>query len=370
MPNSQAPQLDSTIPAIATASKTQVAVGLQLQAYCNSVREQPKVSFGGSEHLADYEAQVNAGLAAAQTHAVDYVDRIRPAIITNISNISNYFDLHNAVATTLSAGSTKKEWLDSLAAVRDQADEYKHDADHIVDLLRGLNGGLTTDVGSFTRTLNELNAAVNGDNGILSQLDSQISDVQGKIAGTIAGTVISGLAIAGGTVLILVGALAEAVTGGLSTALVVGGAAVLIAGVGGTVAAGLALGGLFNEQAYLINRQTSLRNELKLALGMKTGFTDLRDHAGTAVQAATAMQNAWGFLGADLQNLSADLNKGIMGTDAIREIWLTTANSAIKTVSGDIATIKWQMDGATTQVAPAGTTIGAYVTQVGHELAA
>lgn len=362
--------LDNAIPGIATASMAQVTVGLQLQAYCNSVREQPTVNLSSFDNLAKYGAQINAGLASAQARAVDYIDRIQPAIILNVANISNYFDLHSAISTTLPEGSTKKEWLDSLAAVKEQADEYKHHSDGIVNLLKPLNGGLTTDVASFARTVSELSAAVEGDNGTLAQLDHDLSDIQGKIGGTIAGIVISGLAVIGGGVLILVGALAEAVTGGLATALVVGGAAILIAGVGGTIGAGIALGGLFDQQANLINRKTSLRSELQLATLMKGKFADLRDQAGTAVQAATAMQNAWEFLGADLGNLSADLNKGIIGTDTIRKIWLTTANSAIKPVADDIVTIKQQMTGITTRVAPAGTTIGAYVTQAAQELAA
>jgi hypothetical protein len=239
-----------------------------------------------------------------------------------------------------------------------------------VTLVSDLHGVLVTDVASFARTVNELNTAVSGDNGVLSSLDDQISDLQGKIAGAISGIVLGGLAAVGGSIMILVGALAEPVTGGLATALVIGGAAVLVAGVGGVVGAGIALGGLINAKSKLIASEATLKAEVAHALGMKTGFADLRDQASTAVDAATAMQNAWEFLGSDLDQLSTDLNKGIVGTDTIRKIWLTTANKAIVTVQGDIDTIKRQMTGTQLLVAPAGTRIGDFVTATAQKLAA
>jgi uncharacterized protein YukE len=341
-----------------------------LQSYCNSVLEQPKVDLGGFANLTKYQTDINSGLLAAQTHATTYLNTVQPAIITNVANISNYFDLHGAVSASLPPGATKPEWLDALSAVMDAANGYKADANSIVTLLSTLNSGLTGDVASFSQTVTQLNNAVNGDNGVLDSLNSQIDDIQSKINGAITGTVLSGLAIVGGSIMILVGALAEAVTGGLATALVVGGAAVLIAGIGGEAASGVALGGLLDQKADLITRGTTLRAEVQLALGLKTGFANLKDQVATAVQAATAMQNAWSFLESDLGNLASDLNKGIIGTDIIRTLWLNTANSAIQPVQTDIATIKQQMAGTSLRIAPKGTPIGTYVGDVAQGLAA
>jgi non-hemolytic enterotoxin B/C len=370
MANAPVLALGNASPAIATANPALVAVGIHLQSYCVAVKEQTTVSFAGFERLAAYESEVNRGLAAAKAHADAYLNTIEPAIRVNVANIGNYFDVHSAVLTILPPGSTKKEWLDSIAGVKEAVDEYKHQADGIVALLIPLRDGLVTDVGSFAKTVSQLNAAVNGDNGVLDGLDKEISDIQGKIGGTIAGLAISGLAIAGGLVMILVGALAEVVTGGAATALVVGGAVVLIAGVGGAIGAGVALAGLVNAKADLITRKSSLTSEVQFALGMKTGFADLRDQAGVAVQGAMAMQSAWEFLSNDLSNLSSDLNKGIIATDKVRELWLTAANSVNKKVADDIVTIKQQMSGTTIKIAPKGTTIGTYVTDVVHDLAA
>lgn len=369
MPDNQ-PGGGATITALADTSKGQCTVGTQLQAYCNTVLEQPKVSFGDFANLVQYQTDVNTGLAAAQTRATTYLSTIQPTIITNVTNISNYFDLHGAVSASLPPGSTKQEWLDALSAVRDAANGYKADADGIVTLLSTLNTGLNSDVASFAQTVNQLNIAVNGDNGVLASLDSQIDDIQSKINGAITGTVLSGLAIVGGSILILVGALADIVTAGAATALVVGGAAVLIAGIGGEAASAVALSGLLDQKANLITRGSALRSEVQFALGLKAGFSNLKDQVTTAVQAATAMQNAWSFLESDLGNLASDLNKGILGTDIIRTLWLNTANSAIGPVQTDIATIKQQMTGVTLRIAPKGTTIGTYVDDVAHGLAA
>lgn len=361
---------DTALAQVASAGTSQASVGLQLLAYCNSVDEQPKVSFAGFKNLAGLETEVNAGIVAAQGHADTYLQTIKPAMILNITNISNYFELQDAVSTTLPPGSTKQEWLDSLAAVKEQIDEYSGNAKDVVGMFTGLHKGLTTDVGAFASTVSKLNAAVSGDNGVLADLDGQLNDIQGKIAGAISGIVLSGLAVVGGGIMILVGALAEPITGGAATALVVGGAAILIAGVGGAIGSGIALGGFLNAKSDIITKKANLHAEVKLALGMQAGFADLRDQAATAVEAATAMQNAWQFLGDDLGQLSGDLNKGILGTDAVRKLWLTTANNMRKTVAVDIATIKGQLNTTVFRRAPQGKKIGDYVTEVTHEIAA
>lgn len=370
MPDNQTVDAKAAVDAISNANRSQCAVGVQMQAYCNGVLEQPTVSFRGFTNLATYESQVNAGLSAAKDRANYFIDTITPTILTNAVEIGNYLDIHGAVPVALPAGSTKAEWLSALASVREEADAKAERASQVVRSLSTFHSGLTTDVAAFTRTVTELNAVVNGDNGVLDSLNQQIEELQGKIGGTIAGIVVSGLAVVGGGLMILVGGFAEAVTGGAATALVVGGVAVLAAGAGGALGAGLALAGLLDAKGDLVTRGSQLREEVQLALGMKTAFADLREHASVAVQSATAMQNAWEFLGGQLGEVASDLDKGIVGSDAIRGLWLTTANSAFKRAVTDTETIRQQMTGITVETAPEGTTIGDHVRAVAQRLAA
>ena len=343
---------------INTANKTQSSQALTIQNYANSVTEQPNVDFSGLPTLGKYEASINSGLKTAQTHANTYLNVIQPSIITNIANISNYYALHNAVATTLPAGSTQAEWIQALTALEDQSKTYQIAANGVVAQLISLHSDLTTDSADFTTVVTELNAAVNGDNGVLDSVNSQLSTIQGQIDGAIAGTVLSGIAIAGGVFMIAVGAVTDFVTAGASTPLVLGGIAVVAAGVGGEVAAAVTLENLNNEKAKLLTEEANLTAEVKLATSISGGYQSLSGQVGNAVKAASGMQNAWEALSADLGSMINDLNQGIKSTGEIQTIFLTAANTTIQTVLTDTQTIKAQMAGVDNIVAKPGQTVG------------
>lgn len=57
------------------------------------------------------------------------------------------------------------------------------------------------------------------------------------------------------------------------------------------------------------------------------------------------MSNAWQFLSNDIDNLISDLNMGIINTDNVRELFLSSANNQVKIVLKDTDTIKSQMSG-------------------------
>jgi len=343
---------------INTANKAQASQALIIQVYANSVDEQPTVDFSGEPHLSTYQTQINDGLATAQKHANNYLNDIQPSIIQNIANIGNYYALHNAVATTLPEGSTEAQWIESLSALKNQSVSYKTDANGVVASLQTLHDNLTTDTASFSTTVSELNSAVNGDNGILKADDKELSSIQGKIDGAIAGIVTSGLAIVGGSFMIAVGGIADFVTAGTTTPLVVGGIGVVSAGIGGEVASAITLKSLNDEKAKLLTEKSTLTAEVKLATGVSSAYQSLSNQIKNAVEAATQMENAWEFLSSDLGTMISDLKNGIQSVGQIRTIFLTAANTEVQTVITDIDTIKGQMAGVTTIVAQPGQTVG------------
>lgn len=353
MPNSKKAALQ-----INTANKNQSSLALIIQAYANSVDEQPNVDFSGEPHLATYQTQINTGLATAQDHANNYLNTIQPNIIQNVANIGNYYALHNAVATTLPEGSTEAQWVESLSALQAESSKYQKDANGVVTSLKNLHQNLTTDAASFAKTVSDLNTAVNGDNGILASDEKELSSIQGEIDGAIAGIVTSGLAIVGGGVMIAVGGIADFVTAGTTTTLVVGGIGVVIAGVGGEVASAITLNNLNDNKAKLLTEESTLKAEVKLSTGISSSYKSLSSNLNDAVGAASQMENAWNFLSSDLGNMIRDLNNGIMSVGQIRTIFLTAANTEIQTVITDINTIKFQMAGVTTIVAKPGQTVG------------
>lgn len=340
------------------ANKKQSGQALIIQAYANSVKEQPKVDFGGQDHLKIYEKQINDKLATAQVHADNYLNVIQPQIIQNITNIGNYYALHNAVPSTLPEGSTEEQWIEVLTALQVQADEYRMDADGIVIILRTLRDDLTIDTASFSATVNDLNVVVNGDNGILAADAKQLSDIQGKIDGAIGAIVASGLGIVGGVVLICVGAFATCVTGPAATSCVIGGITLVVAGVGGEIAAGITLKNLNDQKANIISEEAKLTEEVKSATAISSGYQGLLSQVKNAVDAASAMENAWLFLSNDLKSMVNDLRNGIKKSGDIRKIFLTAADTEVKVVIQDIETIKGQMAGVRCIVAMPGQTVG------------
>ncbi|MCW5315467.1 HBL/NHE enterotoxin family protein [Nostoc sp. KVJ3] len=356
---------------IDAASKTQISQGLLIQTYCNSVLSQPNVNFSGFKTLGQYQTDINNGLTTAQGHANTYLNIIQPAIITNITNINNYYSLHSAVASTLPPGSTVEQWLTALSILKKQSTQYQTDANNIVKTLQTLHSNLTTDTASFAKTVSELNAAVNGDDGILNSINGELNSIQSKIDGAIAGTVLSSLAIVGGIFIAAVGGIADFVTVGASTPVLAGGIALVVVGVGGEVASAITLKNLNDQKANLLTQKSSLTAEVNLATGISTAYTSLKNQAGAAVTSATEMENAWNFLSSDLGNLINDLDQGIKGTGEVRQIFLTAANSTVQSVITDTTIIKNQMTGVSSSVAPSNATIGDYIVSLArqHQLA-
>jgi len=339
-------QLSEKASAIDSANKAQACQGLIIQTYCQSIKAQPNVNFVGFDNLARYQTEINTGLGQAQAHADTYLNVIQPNIIANISNISNYYALHNAVPVVLPAGSTEEKWIEVLSALQKMAATYQGTAEATVKSINGLYNNLTTDSASFAVTVANLNAAVNGDNGVLASIDEQLKDIQTRINGTIAGIVVSGLAIVGGVFITAIGGIAGFVTAGTSSPLVALGVAITATGIGGTVGATFALKGLYSSKATLLTNKAKLKSEVGLAQGISSAFSTLNSQVGAAITSARQMSTAWDLLGNDLRTLSDDLKNGIQNTDSLRTLFLTAANSQFQQqVVTDIATIKQQMAG-------------------------
>lgn len=354
------------------ASKGHSSQGLIVQGYCNSVLQQPSVDLKSTPSLNKFETSINGGLVIAKGHADDYLTNIQPLIIDSVSDMSNYFRVYSAVATTLAKNTNEKDWIRSLNTMKDRSTQYEVNSKSIVNKLIVLNSNLGVDSSAFARMVSDLNAAADGDDGILKSIDGQLGTLQGQIDGCIAGMALSGLAIIGGAIMIGIGAIGEIFTGGAATALILGGVAVVAAGVGGEAGSAITFQTLNNQKNDLLVQQASLSSEVQLALGLSTGYTGINSQAKAAMSAATQMSNAWGTLKGELSNLIMNLEDGITSTDFMREIFLTAANSTIPDVRRDIDNIKTQMAGTRVLVAPQGQRIGDFAVSLskGYKLAA
>ena len=346
----------TTTQAIGSANKQQSAQALVVQTFANSVLEQPNVDLGGFAKLQTYETEINTGLNGARDHAHHYLNDIQPALIGNISNISDYYQLHQAVPTAVAPGASKKEWLDVLHALAEQATGYQASAAAVLTMLTTLHDTLSGDAEQFSHFVTEMNGAVSGDNGVLADLSNQIDAVRSKIDWAIAGAALSGVTIAGGALLTCVGGVAEFVTVGTSTPLVLAGVAIMSVGFVGAAGSAAGLVALYDTKANLLQRQADLREEVKLALGLQAGYSSLFGQVSSAVTASSNMSNAWSSLSSDLHGLITNLDKGDNPdtSDAVRRLFLGAATQEVQTVLGDVSTIKQQLAGVQQIVAQPG----------------
>jgi non-hemolytic enterotoxin B/C len=331
--------------AVSTANTAQMSQALVIQTYASNILAQPKVDFSGLSGLSAYQAQVNDGLAKAQTHANTFLDTHEPALIDNMTAIENYYNLHTAVATSLPDGSTEDDWLQGLTALRQQSGVYQQSASDLAAVIRSFGTDLSTDAQDFSTTVTELNGAVSGDDGVLKSLDRELGSVEHSINESIAGIVGSTVGIVGGVAMICVGAATEIFTAGTSTALIVGGVGIVAGGIAGEAVFGAELADLNKQKANLISEEDELKAEVKAALGMSGNYSSLANQVGSAVTAALGMANAWQTLSGTLGGLISDLGSGVMTADKIRTIFLDAANKEIAAVLTSISTIKTQLAG-------------------------
>jgi hypothetical protein len=331
--------------AMDTANKVYASQALILQSYMLSVLKQPKVDFGSLANLKPLEGNINGSLDRAVTNANWYLDQLLPDAIQTIANINAYFNLQNALVTALQPGADARTTISLLKTVQDKASAYQSQAATVVGDLGRLRTALSQDSAAFNGFVTQLNTAVGGDTGVLQSVSQQLDSVDSKISGAVAGTVVSGLVIAGGIFVICVGGIAGFVTAGTSTPLVLLGVGIVVGGVAGEVASAVTLSNLMKLKADLLAQQSQLKAEVNLALGLQSGFQGLASAAGDAAAASQQMANAWGSLDDHLGNLIDNVQSGQTDAAALRTLFQTAAQGDVKNIQSDVTTIQNQLAG-------------------------
>ncbi|MFI8462007.1 HBL/NHE enterotoxin family protein [Kitasatospora sp. NPDC085464] len=350
-PNGSDP--DVTASKVSTPARGHAGNALIVQGYALSMQQQPLVNLSGFANLAPSEESINKTLTNAKGSAQHYLNVVLPKAIVTIANISAYFETQNALAEALTPGTDAQTAIALLAAVEGQATDFRDQARAVTDDMESLRDDFNRHSAAMSRSSDDLAVVVNGDKGVLKNIVDQLADIDGKIAGAITGVVLSGLGIAGGVIMVGVGALAEAVTGGLATALVVGGLGVTAAAIGGEVASSVVLAGLLDAKSKMLRDQAQLNAETTLAAGLSSGLQTLSSSAAAAATATQNMTNAWNLLGTDLNNLAGTLGRGKTTVDKVRQLFATAAQGGVRTVQSDVTVIRSQLAGVTPVVATA-----------------
>lgn len=348
--------------AINTANKNQSSSALVVQTYCNSTLLQPAIDLSGFEKLDVYQTQINDSLTKAQGHANYYLDTLQYQIIENIANIINYYNLHNAVLTTLPEGSTEQQWIEAIGALLQESSNYATVAKNLAASINEFYNELDQDEQNYTAIVSDLNSAVNGDNGVLATEHQELDTINKQITGEEVGMALSAITIIGGIIGIVVGAIASIAVPGSGTAMIVSGSIGLAAGIGGETASAVELANSLNAKAALMASESKLTTEVKMANIVTSTFNLLKYSVEGAITASEQMSNAWENLNSDLSNLSSDLSSGLQTADEVRTIFLTAANSEIQQVIQDSDNIKAQLDGITLVQTPPNQSLQDFIT--------
>ncbi len=331
--------------ALGKASSQHAGQALIVQGYALSVMHQPMLDFTGFTNLKSFQDGMNGGIGRAKNTCEHYLNRVLPGAIETITNIDAYFQVQNALSEALQPDTDARSAIALLKAVQDQATDFRSQANGVVTDLQGVRDRISANAMDFNTFAKQLDVVLNGDNGVLSSINEQLGSIDSKIAGAATGVALSALAVAGGVVMIVIGAATELVTGGASTALVLGGVGVLAAGVGGEVGSSIALAKMLEMKNDLLRQQAQLSAEAAFASGMVSGFRTLSDQAAAAVEATQGMANAWTLLGSDLGGLASHLERGETTVPALRRLFTVAAQGDVRTIQSDVTTIRGQLVG-------------------------
>jgi non-hemolytic enterotoxin B/C len=326
-------------------SRGHASQALVVQGYALSALRQPNIDVKGFDQLQPIGKAINDRLDIARDHSTFYLDTLLPRMIGTVTDIDQYVNLHNGLANALDPSKSQAEAVALLKVAQGRVQDYQKRAGVLVVDLGKLRTMFSDDSRVFQDQTNKLNVAVEGDGGVLTSLEKDLADIDGKIAGAITGVTLGGLAIVGGGFMIAVGAIAGFVTAGTSSVLVVGGVGVVVAGVAAVTASSIALAGFLDMKGSALHKQTHLKEEVKLAAGLRSGIESLANAASSAASATQDMANAWSFMDQHLGNLASNLETGALGTESVRKMFQDIAQSGVQDVKNDVNLIQRQLAG-------------------------
>lgn len=187
---------DNAIAQLEDGCKAQSSQALIVLGYAMSVQQQPKLPLGNMPGLKDIESKINTSLDKATDNAKKFQKIILPSMRTTIIDINAYFNLQNALIDALNPGQDQQDTISLLKKVQEQVTDYESRSNQLQTDLSMLSTDLSRDSAAFAGIVIDLNSVLTGDNGVLASINNQLGSIDGKIAGAITGTVVSGLAIA------------------------------------------------------------------------------------------------------------------------------------------------------------------------------
>jgi len=328
------------------AISDQSALGLILQAHCMTVEKQLPVNIASaSDKLKPIQELANNRLGLAQDRSRKYLNVLQPGMVAAATGIQEYFLLHSEISREFQNAPSRQDALALLRALQEQTQGFQVRSIGLRDELNVLRGGLADDAAVFQRVTLDLQTLLNGNEGVLKDINEQLAGIDGKIAGLAVGIALGGLAVIAGGLMFVIGAFGTVFTGGAAVALCVGGGAVAAAGVATVVGSSIGMAGLLNMKSDLLMRQATISAETTLVNSLATNFGTLQVSASNAQGAAQSMANAWTTMGDHLGSLYQQLDKGKTDVQALARVFLRAADGSVKLVLADADTILRNLGG-------------------------
>lgn len=356
-------QNNSNFEKMGSAERAHASQAVIVQSYALSALQQSTIDFGGIEKLKAIQSDLNTGIGKSQDHAKFYLDKLLPDMIHQSTNLDAFLNLQTALPMALDPKAPASEAIAMMKAVQEQAQDHRTSSKTLVTNLQKLRTDISGDATVFKSNVLKMNGILEGDNGVLAVLDEQVDKIDSKINWAIAGIAGSGLAVAGGVLLVCVGSVGSFITAGTSSVAVVAGASLILGGVAGGAALTYALIKYQETKAELVNKQKSLKNEVKAVSGVCSQIKTLASGASNAASATQDMANAWTILEQDMGSLITNLEKGQTTVDGLRKLYQQAAKGTVATLKLDNATIQKQLTGVDKKYAPEGTDLFTFAKQ-------
>lgn len=365
-----------------TVMKELASAGLVVQNYCTGIQQQPILYL--PDDVQAKMPDVNGYIKISQSNATKYLNEVQPQILSVITDIDGFSVMFptfsqkiNGYLEAWSTGSqdNKQKALDAIDALK-KVIQGKSDSVKVVCTgIGNVETLFNTDVAHFREVSQACADHITGDKGELKELEKQLSSIDGKIAAASVGVGVSGLAIAGGVFMIVVGSVASFVTAGTSTPLVVAGSVLTGAGVAGLVASSVSLAKLIENKGDLLREQAKLESYVSALEGCKSNVDLLFSGAQETAGKLSNMKAAWDLLGADLTQIEGTLKDAQSYSDVqfMVQTYFDTAIKQWNSVNSDIKVIKDQMTGVqvkkveSNNILKAGVGIGAALGEINTE---
>ena len=281
-----------------------------IQVYAQTLLTQPLIT--GVTELPNLSAHQQT----AQGHAQNWLNTLLPQywqVLDDVNGFCNNFQsyytpLYN-LAQLIVNGDTSQvptfnQGLSELATI---VTTNETTATTLYQALELFSTQVSTDAANFESDYQTASVSIIGDNGELSQLNSELQAANSAIGNDTA--MIAGGAVAAvvGGLMICVGALAEFETAGLSTGLIVAGAVVVSGGIATAIYGGVELSKDNDLYGSLTSQIATLNADMNALTTVQGQIQGLQAACAAAATAVQAVAQAWNVVGANFNTLEQQL---------------------------------------------------------------